>query len=302
MRVLLLHRLNLGDLVCASPALQWLRARFPEARFRLLTNDFAARVGQLLPEVEEVLPYRKFGEAAPREWRQWLRARAWHPHRVLPLAFSDDRKLVLRARWLGPYAKPDFDGAPAHVAERIAWVAGWRGEQALPGACLQLPSASTTARDIALWVSARKPSNRMHAKQVLDLVRELRLRRTSARIGVFGRPAETDSAAHVADAAMQAELARGLAHLGCRLETPPFNRLIAELAASASVIAPDGGMAHIAAGLGKPVVALFGEVDPAKWRPWSPLAVPLHAASGRVGDLPVREIADAWEDAISRSG
>lgn len=302
MRVLLLHRLNLGDLICASPALQWLRARFPDARFRLLTNDFAARVGRLLPEVEEVLAYRKFGREAPREWRQWLRARAWHPQRVVPLAFSEDRKLALRARWLGAYANPDFTGAPGHVAERIAWVAGWRGEEALSRVRLRVPLMPDMAREVALWVSARKPSNRPTVAQILDLVRELRSRRGNPRIGVFGLPAETDSGAHVADDAMQTELSRGLADLGLRLETPSFERLLAEIAASASVIAPDGGMAHIAAGLGKPVVALFGEVDPGQWRPWSPLAVPLRPASSRVGDLSAREIADAWEAASLRSG
>ena len=75
MRVLLCHRLNLGDLVCASPGIQWLRQRDPQARFRLITNEFAAAVGELIPEVEQVYPYRKFDRQAEPEWRQLLRAR-----------------------------------------------------------------------------------------------------------------------------------------------------------------------------------------------------------------------------------
>ena len=75
MCVLLCHRLNLGDLVCASPGIQWLRQRQPESSFRLITNDFAARVGELIPEVESVYSYRKFGRDADAEWLQLLRAR-----------------------------------------------------------------------------------------------------------------------------------------------------------------------------------------------------------------------------------
>lgn len=76
-------------------------------------------------------------------------------------------------------------------------------------------------------------------------------------------------------------------------------RVGGELAASNSLIAPDGGMAHVAAGFGKPVVALFGNVDPAAWRPWSPRAKVLQAASRQVVDLPAEAIVDSWEDALA---
>jgi len=301
MRLLLLHRLNLGDLVCASPGLQWLRRQRPEATFRLLTNDFATRVGELLPEVERVLPYRKFSTSAPPEWRQLLRARAWRPDRVAGLSPSPDRKLALRLCLFGAGAPEDLDSAPPHAAERLAWILGWRGKEPLPPVRLRTPAARGRARDVAIWVSARKPSNRPAASQLLALVRELRSRHASLSIGVFGLPGETDSGAHVADAAAQSELAQGLAQHGLALEMPPLDALLGEFAASASAIAPDGGMAHLAAGFGKPVVALFGDVDPAHWRPWSPMARVLQAPSRRVPDLEPAAIADAWEAARARA-
>lgn len=301
MRVLLFHRLNLGDLVCASPALQWMRAREPGATFRLVTNDFAAHVGRLLPEVEQVLAYRKFGSAEPPEWRQLLRARAWRAERVIGLSPSEDRKLALRLRVLGPARPADFSGAPVHAAERLAWLFGWRGGEPLPPARLRLPATAAEALDVAIWVSARKPSNRPAAAQVLALVRALRERRPGIAIGVFGLPEETDSGAHVADAEAQAALAGGLAAAGLALRTPPLEQLLAAFAAARSAIAPDGGIAHIAAGFGRPVVALFGDVDPAHWRPWSPLARVLQAPSRRVADLAPDAIAAAWEDALARA-
>ncbi|NDE07877.1 MAG: hypothetical protein EBZ89_10905, partial [Chloroflexi bacterium] len=46
---------------------------------------------------------------------------------------------------------------------------------------------------------------------------------------------------------------------------------VARLFANASgVIANDSGIAHLAAGLGVPTVAIFGPTDPAVWRPRGP--------------------------------
>lgn len=299
MRLLLYHRLNLGDLICASPAIQWFRERHPEAAVRLLTNDFAANVGALLPGIEAVLAYRKFGSSAPPEWRQLLRARAWRADRVIGLSPSEDRRLALRMRLLGASGPQDYSGSRVHAVERLARLFGWHERDPLPAVRLLAPASQGRARDVALWLSARKPSNRPSVAQMLALVGELRRRRPGVVVGVFGLPSETDSRAHVADAAAQAQLAEALAHSGLALETPPLGALLGEFAASASVIAPDGGMAHVAAGFGKPVVALFGDVDPAHWRPWSPRARVLQAPSRRVPDLAPEAIADAWEAAIA---
>lgn len=296
MRVLLVHRLNLGDLVCASPGMQWLRERHPEARLRLLTNDFAANVGALLPEVDEVYAYRKFAADGEPEWKQLLRARGWRPTRVIGLSLSPDRKLALRGWMLGPGRYEDPGHEREHAAERLAWQFGWRGKDLLPAARLSLPRERGTARDVAIWVPARKPSNRVTSPQVIGIVRALRARRPGVSIGVFDLPARTDSTFHVADAAAQEELATLLRGEGLELQRPPIGKLLAELASSASLIAPDGGVAHVAAAFGKPVIALFGDVPPAVWRPWSPLARALQATSRRVADIAPATIADAWAD------
>lgn len=280
--------------------MQWLRGRHPECQFRLITNDFAARAAAFMPEVEEVLPYRKFDRAGVPEWRQIVRVRRWRPDRVIGLSPSPDRKLALRTWLLGPAARADFAGAPAHAAERLAWLFGWRGGEPLQRVRLAPPRAAAgTPREVAIWVSARKPSNQPSPAQVAAIVRALRARRPHASIGVFALPAQTDNRAHTADAAAQAALASLLQAQGLELETPPMARLFAELAASASVIAPDGGIAHVAAGFGLPVVALFGDVDPAAWRPWSPRARVLQAPSRRVSDLEAAAIVDAWEGSLA---
>ena len=299
MRVLLCHRLNLGDLVCAIPGIQWLRQKHPQARFRLITNEFAARIGELIAEVEQVYPYRKFDRHAEPEWRQMLRARAWRPQRVIGLSPSPDRKLAWRLRLLGPGEESDLTSAPEHAAERLAWLFGWRREEPLNRVHLRRPEVHGTARNVAIWVSARKPSNQPAPGQVIGIVRALRARRNGTSIGVFGLPERTNSGAHLPDVQAQSALRMMLRGEGLELETPPLDLLLGELAASDSLIAPDGGMAHVAAGFGKPVVALFGDVDPKAWRPWSPRVKVLQAASRTVADLDPAAIAAAWEESIA---
>lgn len=277
-----------------------MREQHPGLRFRLITNDFAAHVGRLLPDVEEVYAYRKFGTDAASEWRQLLQARRWRADRVIGLSPSLDRKLALRTWVLGPAGSADFTGAPIHAVERLAWLFGWRPGVALPRACLRLPEAQGAARDVAIWISARKPSNRPSPAQVIGIVRELRARRSGIAIGVFGLPERTDSGAHLPDAQAQSELDAMLRTEGLRLATPPLEALLGELAASASLISPDGGMAHVAAGFGKPVVALFGDVDPRAWRPWSPRVQVLQAPSCRVSDLDPAGTVNAWSELLAR--
>ncbi len=300
MRVLLFHRLNLGDLVCASPGIQWMKARQPDASFRLVTNDFAARVGALMPEVEQVYAYRKFGREADPEWRQILRARAWRAERVIGLSPSPDHKLMWRMRMLGPVSPVDLGEGQMHAAQRLARLFGWRGAEELPPARLRMPELRGRVRDVAIWVSARKPSNKPSLAQVVGIVRALRARSKDVSIGVFDLPERTDSGAHLPDASAQSQLSSMLAAEGLRLETPPLESLLGELATSASAIAPDGGIAHIAAAFGNPVVALFGDVDPAAWRPWAPRARVLQAASRKVADIDAHEIAAAWEESVAR--
>ena len=300
MRVLLCHRLNLGDLVCASPGIQWAKRKWPEMQFRLFTNDFAARIGPLLPEVEQVYAYRKFDGAGIPEWSAILAARRWRPQRLIGLSPDADWRLSVRLLLLGAHTWHSLSSPRVHVAERLASQFGWDGSEPLPSATLRMPDREGRQRDVAIWISARKPSNRPSGRQVVELVKTLRARRPGLSIGIFGLPRQTGSSAHQADEDTQRALGAELADLGLRLETPPLDELfLAELASSRSVITPDGGISHVAAGFGRPVVTLFGNVPVEAWRPYMPRARALQAPSRRVADIAVRDIVAAWEECRS---
>ena len=59
------------------------------------------------------------------------------------------------------------------------------------------------------------------------------------------------------------------------------------------VITPDGGAMHLAAGLGKPVVALFGDSPAARWHPWSTPYRIVQAANQDVADIRVTSVLNA---------
>ena len=74
----------------------------------------------------------------------------------------------------------------------------------------------------------------------------------------------------------------------------PLGELIGALAACNAVVTPDGGAMHLAAALGKPIVCFFGDMPPERWRPWGVPHRLLRPDSGKVADLPVDEVLDAF--------
>ena len=66
--------------------------------------------------------------------------------------------------------------------------------------------------------------------------------------------------------------------------------MIAALSLAGRVICPDGGAMHLAAGLGKPIVALFGDSPVERWRPWGVPHRIVQPASRNLADLPLGDV------------
>ena len=310
MRVLLYHRLNIGDLILASPALQAFKADHPQARIGLVTNDFVAPVARLMPHVDECWSYAKLGREAPSEWRVLARARGFHPDRTIGLSPSPDRKLAFRVM-LFPGGVGFGDGSalyrlayrgsclPAvgsgHVAATLARLFGYPDDRALPDCRLEIPRATERRLGVLVFADARKPSNRPAAKQVISVVEGL-LAECGGEVAVAGVPAESSHAAHQSNAALAAELRSALAgQPRCVFpEVRGIEDIIGLVGRADSVVCPDGGVMHIAAAAGCPVVGLFGDVSPGVWGPRSKKSMALQAESRRVPDIPPQQILEAW--------
>ena len=59
MQFLIIRRDNIGDLVCTTPLLTALRARYPNAWIGVLANAYNAPALQHNPDIDEIFAYQK---------------------------------------------------------------------------------------------------------------------------------------------------------------------------------------------------------------------------------------------------
>ena len=82
------------------------------------------------------------------------------------------------------------------------------------------------------------------------------------------------------------------------MPTPTLESLIEGIQSCGSLIMADGGAMHIAAALNRPIVALFGDSNPKRWRPWGvPFSITQEDTKD-VKDIKPSKIVTAWLDLI----
>jgi heptosyltransferase-3 len=62
------------------------------------------------------------------------------------------------------------------------------------------------------------------------------------------------------------------------------------------MICADGGAMHLAAGLGLPIVCLFGNSGATRWRPWGVPQRVLQKPSFEVSDIGINDVVEAYTD------
>ena len=312
MKILVIRRDNIGDLVCTTPLLRTLRAHFPRAWIGALVNSSNAPVLAGNPDANEVLVYRKakhrgHGESvlaiyAERLRLIWRRRRMGIDDAILaaPAGQPSARRL---ARWIAPRRiLGGCDSPLAHEAEKVYAALDAYGIAGPPPACRVVPDrarvaalgarlpADWVARPlIAVHISARKASQRWPAERHAALMAALHARLGAAFL-LFWSPGAADNPLHPGDddtAAAIVAQCRDLPLLA--LPTHDLADLIAGLACAERVICSDGGAMHLAAGLGKPIVCFFGQSDAPRWHPWGVPHIVLQPDSRVVRDIGVAE-------------
>jgi ADP-heptose:LPS heptosyltransferase len=318
-KLLLIRRDNIGDLVCTTPLLQALRRQLPQARIECLVTRYNQAVLQNQPDIDAVHAYTK---AKHRSADESLAGIYWQRLRMVA---------ALRSRRFDWVILPG--GGSASALRFANWVAGKQvlvrdaqdsvaGPHEVQQCCHLLPRMglayetpatrifanpadaavirsrvaaalpSAPNRIIGLHISARKPSQRWPAESFVALARRLALQGTAFLL--LWAPGGADDAQHPGDDAKAArvlELAPELPIVP--VPTQRLEDLIAALSLSDAVICGDGGAMHLAAGLGKPIVCLFGQSTAARWHPWGPAYELLQAPSMEVKDISVDAAAHA---------
>ena len=315
MRILVIRRDNIGDLACTTPLLDGLRRAQPGAWIGVLANTYNAEVLARNPAVDAVFAYEKLK----------------HRERSLPAFLTDRLRLAIELRrhrpdWiLVPAPAPQAvqyarslkagrivlgDGQdPRHEVLRTWAVGAELGVAGTPGPMRVYPDpAHVTAMraqghgrpPVAVHISARRPKQRWPEARYVALARELAVRQPVILLWSPGlqsdprHPGDDDMAARILEAT------KGLPVWG--VATRELASLVAALSVADRVISPDGGAMHLAAALGKPVVALFGDSPVERWRPWGVPHRVVRPESGDLADLAVDAVLAAHAELAGVGG
>ena len=293
---------NIGDMVCALPALHAIRRAYPAAHLTLLTSPGASGApwaGELLATLgwlDEISVYHSNDVTGWRNWwrmMQRLRARRFDVWIELPTVLALFRTLIRNAmvarlagaRWGGGWrlatvriavraqsAWLAFDDEVDRLLKILAALGIDAGDAAFP---LTLPDhyrdradellgplTPANRRLIAIAPGAKRATNRWPAERFVEVGRQL----VGHGFGLVmvGGAAERELCSTVASA-----LGTGNAlNLAGRCSLPES---CAVLARCALLICNDSGAQHLAAAMGTPCLSLFAARDfGLRWRPHGP--------------------------------
>ena len=306
-RILLLRRDNIGDLVCTTPLLAALRAQLPRAWLGALVTTYNADVLAGNPALDEIFVYEKLKHRSG-SLLSHLRTRLGQVSRLrqqsldcvlVPAPAAQALKL---ARSLKPgqvIASPTRFSPQLHEVERVFELAHSLGLSGKPAALQVFVDSKRQAElqrqlgpgdFVAIHISARRPAQQWPLERYAALAAQLA---TQARVLLLWAPGSRDNPRHPGDDEAAAVVLRA-APAAVPVPTPDLKTLIAALSLAGRVVCPDGGAMHLAAALGKPVVALFGDSPVERWRPWGVPHRVLRPESRNLADLPLEPVLEAF--------
>jgi ADP-heptose:LPS heptosyltransferase len=309
LNILIIRRDNIGDLLCTTPLLRGLKDQLKVSRLDVVTNSYVAPVLKGSHLIDSLYIYNKlkhghtsFLKAAFERVRLIFNLRKNHYDYIL--AF-DHRALNL-TRYLRKtkVLTPIQDWANQTEVER-AWELGQRlGLIGVPGPlALPIYSSSSDIKNtqiLGIHISARRVRQQYPIAQWIKLIRELYDLDTKLIFHVFWSPGDSKSPMHPGDDDKAVILKKELKDLPVNfMPTPTLETLIESMQTCGSMIMADGGAMHIAAALNRPIVALFGDSNPKRWRPWGVPYKILQKNTEHVKDIDPSKIIDAWLNLIN---
>lgn len=304
-RVLIVRRDNIGDLVCTTPLIDALRARFPQGRIAAAVNTYNAEVLARNPALEAVFAYEKLKHRTRplipyllerRRMSAALRAERFDCV-LVPSATPQALRLARAARAGRVIAPQPAAGDARHEVERTFELGRQLGVAGAPGPMRVFPDAERTAQlakelgsgpFVAVHISARRPAQRWQREKYADLIKRLS---AETKVILLWAPGSKDDPRHPGDDETARELSRVATSIP--VATPDLRTLVAALSLAELVVCPDGGAMHLAAALGKRVVALFGDSPVERWRPWGVPHRVVRPESNDLADLPLELVLEA---------
>lgn len=314
-RILILRRDNIGDLACTTPLVAALRERLPDAWLAALVTTYNAEVLARNPALDEVHVYEKLKHRSGgllshlrSRMSQMSRLRGQRYDFVLvPAPAPQALKLAQSLKPGRVLASPTRFASRMHEVERVFELGRALGVAGKPGPMRLFPDPARQAQlrgslgagpFVALHISARRPAQQWPIERYASLANALA---KDARVLLLWAPGARDNATHPGDDEAAAEVLRA-APQAVPMPTPDLATLIAALSLVDRVVCPDGGAMHLAAALGKPVLALFGDSPVERWRPWGVAHRVVRPESLDLADLPLEPVLAAYRELAGGPG
>ncbi len=280
--ILIIRPGGIGDAVLLVPAINALRERFPEAVIDVLAESRNAGAFALCPGIRRAFLYDRPGQLLEVlrqhydvviDTEQWHRLSAVVARLVrssVKIGFATNERSRLFSHPI-PYAQNDFEVTsflrllePLGIPVGEISVGGWLH---IPAAARE-PVASLMPQDdrrpmVVVFPGASTAEKRWGASRFRSVAEWcLGCRLQVVLIGGKGDRAESEQIASGLD----------IVNLAGRTSLVQTAAIIDK---AAVIVSGDSGVLHIAAGLGRPTVALFGSSSVDKWAPRGPRHVVL---------------------------
>ncbi|KFK94423.1 MULTISPECIES: glycosyltransferase family 9 protein [unclassified Serratia (in: enterobacteria)] len=327
MKVLLIRRENIGDLILTTPLIAMLAKEY---QVDVLVNSYNMPVLDGNPRVSNIYHYTKSHHEASLKakigalvhrlkttfqiWRagydvaiiagNWnKRALSWarisRAKRIITI--GEDAPAIVTDRL--PYIRQQM-----HLVEELVQLAKPLNCESQPGKLelyLNPVEIAEAAKRIGnqnglpvygLQISSRKANQRWPVEHFIELAHRLS-KRERCKIILFWSPGSSDNPLHPGDDEKADLVVRSCSDIDLvPYRTNNIRELMAGMALCDQIVTSDGGALHIAAGVGKPVIALFGTNEGYHWGPWQVPSRVLEAMDNHVNNLSTDQVYENFID------
>ncbi|MFZ4116017.1 MAG: glycosyltransferase family 9 protein [Chthoniobacterales bacterium] len=333
LRILIVRRDNIGDLLCTTPLLHGLRKKYPEAFIAVLASSYNEEVlrGNLDVDKIFIFPKRYEKKSATyfftKLWKRWMLVReirkycfdyiilangGWRYARRL----GGKQMIGFREKNQPDHHQPDFvvpleyEGKEDHEVSKMARLGAVLGVTEAMGPLHLFPDQEEMCRQrkrlfklgwdpslptVAFHISSRQPHQRWPKESFVALAQEL-IQKTKMQLFLFWSPGENNNRMHPGDdekANWILNQLEGLSIFPC--PTKNLRELIAGISFVDQIICSDGGAMHVAAALQKPILCFFGASNVKEWHPWHVPYQILQPKSKCVADVSVEKVVQMME-------
>jgi len=276
-RILVVAPNWIGDALMAQPLLARLRSRAPGVRIDVLAPGWVAPVVRRMPEVDDVIavPFRHKALQLGSRWKtaRDLKARGYGEAIVLPNSWKSAllpffAGIPVRTGYLGEFRYGLLNNIHRNAAAAMSLHYAILSEP--PGTRLKEPLAEPRLRVEAQEIDAARQRFGLHGPYgVFCPGAEYGPAKRWPYFPELSRRLESQTV--ILGSANDRDAAQGILGRNLVGETQ-LDEAIALIAGADYVITNDSGLMHVAAALGRPLVALFGSSSPKHTPPLSPAA------------------------------